>query len=384
MTDPEPRRTPLADLHRELGGRMVHFAGWEMPIQYEGVIAEHEWCRASAALFDVSHMAVVELRQAGRGGGADVAGALEALTPASVQTLERNRQRYAVLTNDGGGVIDDLIITNRGSDLMLVVNSARRQIDLAHLRHGLPGIEVVERPDLTILALQGPRAAAVLSRFAPEIRDLVFLDHAVLDLHLIDVTGARAGIVERMTVSRSGYTGEDGFELIAPGDRCEELARALLAQPEVHPAGLGARDTLRLEAGLPLYGHELDETTSPIEAGLAWTVAKSRRAEGGFPGADRILRELEEGPSRVRVGLRPTGRRPVRDGAALRTADGLPAGTVTSGGYGPTVGAPVATGYVLAALATEGQELVADVRGKDVPVLVAPTRFVNPRYHRGT
>jgi aminomethyltransferase len=368
---------------------MVDFAGWEMPIQYEGVVAEHRWCRTSAALFDVGHMAIVDLRPAGwtgsAGGAADdeMATALEALTPASIVTLNRNRQRYSLLTNDRGGIIDDLIITGRGSELSLVVNAARRQVDLAHLRDRLAGVEVVERTDLALLALQGPRAVAVLARLAPEVRDLVFLDYATLDLQLIDATGARTGSIDGVGVSRSGYTGEDGFELAVPIDRAEELARSLVTQPEVRLAGLGARDTLRLEAGLPLYGNDLDETTSPVEADLAWTVPKRRRAGGGFPGADRILGELEHGPARRRVGLRPSGRRPIRHGDELRTPDGRVAGVVTSGGFGPSVDAPVAMGYVTAAMAQPKQELIADVRGRPVPTEIVPLPFVTPRYHRG-
>jgi aminomethyltransferase len=386
----EVMTTPLHGLHRELGGRLVEFAGWELPIQYEGVIAEHTWCRSSAALFDVSHMGIVELRasgtEPGRAGPAaagTVAEALEALTPASILSLEPNRQRYALLTNDGGGVIDDLMVTNRGSHLSLVVNAARREVDLARLRDGLTGVDVIERADLGLLALQGPRAVDALARLAPAVRDLVFSDFAALDLDLVDASGAKLGQLNEVGVSRSGYTGEDGFELMVAAEGLEALVRSLLDQPEVRPAGLGARDTLRLEAGLALYGHELDETISPIEANLAWTVPKRRREQGRFAGAERIILEYHHGPRRKRVGLRPGGRRPVRDGAELRTASGEPAGIVTSGGYGPTVGAPVAMGYVPTELAVEGQTLTADVRGSDVEVTVAPLPFSPHNYHRG-
>lgn len=385
MTDPEPgKTTPLYELHRELGGRMVDFAGWTMPIQYEGVIAEHVWCRTSAALFDVSHMGVVELRVDLPATTADVAAALETITPAAVAGLEPNRQRYSLLTNEQGGVIDDLIITNRGAHLMVVVNASRREVDLAHLRSSLGEVDVVERSDLALLAVQGPRAAAALSRFAPEVNDLVFLDYATLDLSLVDTVGAKTGSIERVGVSRSGYTGEDGFELLVPTDSAERLARALLDQPEIRLAGLGARDTLRLEAGLPLYGQELTADTSPIEARLAWAVPKSRRIKGDFPGAERILRELRDGTTRTRVGLRPSGRRPLREGNELRSPDGRPVGVVTSGGYGPTIEAPIAMGYVATAMAEPNQELIADVRGKPVPVHVTPLPFITPRYHRGT
>ncbi len=383
---PALRTTPLHRLHIELGGRMVPFVGWELPIQYEGVIAEHTWCRTQAALFDVSHMGVVELRAPAAVANtgpplAWLARQLETLTPASVATINPNRQRYALLTNESGGVIDDLMITNRGDHLMLVVNAGRRDVDLAHLRTHLPQVEVIERPDQALLALQGPQAVTALRRLAPTVNDLVFLDHTVVD---VAVDGARPkGVIEGVGVSRSGYTGEDGFELMVAADQAEALARALLGQPEVKPAGLGARDTLRLEAGLALYGHDLDTTTSPVEADLVWTMPKRRRTDGRFPGADRILAELADGPSRLRVGLAPVGRRPVRDGAELRTNSGQPAGMVTSGGYGPSVEAPVAMGYVRAELAAIGQSLIADVRGTDVEILVASLPFSPHRYHRG-
>ncbi len=389
------RTTALHELHLELGGRMVDFAGWELPIQYEGVVAEHTACRRRAALFDVSHMGVVELRPdsaegtAGPEGTAAVAHALEALTPASVATIGEGRQRYALLTNEQGGVIDDCILTDRGDHLLIVVNAARRAVDLAHLRARLDGVVIVERTDLGLLALQGPSAAGVLARVAPGVEELVFLDFATVELALVDGHGGPTGeVVTDVGVSRSGYTGEDGFELLVPNDRAEAIARSLLAQPEVDPAGLGARDTLRLEAGLALYGNDLDETTSPVEADLAWTMPKRRREDRRFLGADRILAEYENGPSRLRVGLQPVGRRPVRDGAALRTVDGEPAGIVTSGGYGPTVEAPVAMGYVAADLVPtdpsgERRALVADVRGNDVEVHIAPLPFAPHRYHRG-
>ncbi|MEZ5411250.1 MAG: glycine cleavage system aminomethyltransferase GcvT [Acidimicrobiales bacterium] len=387
MTNTEAlRATPLRALHQELGGRLVDFAGWELPVQYEGVIAEHTWCRASAALFDVSHMGVVELRAGAGSGRADdtavVAHALEALTPAAVATLEPGRQRYALLTSDDGGIIDDLMVTNRGDHLVAVVNASRRDVDLAHLRERLApaGIDVVERTDLALLALQGPRAVDALARLVPAAAALVFMDHVVVAEGATLPDGTTTG---PLGVARSGYTGEDGFELTVAAERAEALARALLAQPEVRPAGLGARDTLRLEAGLPLYGHDIDLTTSPVEADLAWSIPRRRREDGRFPGAARVRAELADGPARRRVGLAVEGRRPVRDGAALRTAEGAPAGIVTSGGYGPTVEAPVAMGYVPTPLAGDGQALIADVRGTDVPVRVAPLPFTPHRYVRG-
>jgi len=389
MTDTEAlRTTPLRALHQELGGRLVDFAGWELPVQYEGVIAEHTWCRTSAALFDVSHMGVVELRPGGSAGsaGADgvaaVADALEALTPAAVTTLDAGRQRYALLTAHDGGIIDDLMVTNRGDHLVAVVNAGRRDVDVAHLRERLApaGVEVIERTDVALLALQGPKAVDALARLVPAAAGLVFMDHVVIaeGAALPDGTGTGP-----LGVARSGYTGEDGFEITVAAERAEALARALLAQPEVRPAGLGARDTLRLEAGLPLYGHDIDLTTSPVEADLAWSIPKRRREDGRFPGAGRVRAELADGPARRRVGLAVEGRRPVRDGAALRTGEGAPAGTVTSGGYGPTVEAPIAMGYVPTALAEPGQALIADVRGTDVPVRVSPLPFTPHRYVRG-
>ncbi len=389
MTDTEAlRTTPLRALHQELGGRLVDFAGWELPVQYEGVIAEHTWCRASAALFDVSHMGVVELRpgagSAGAAGVAAVAEALEALTPAAVTSLEPGRQRYALLTTDDGGIIDDLMVTNRGDHLVAVVNAGRRQVDLGHLRDRLTpaGVEVIERTDVALLALQGPKAVDALARLVPAAARLVFMDHVVV------AEGATLpdGTTGPLAVARSGYTGEDGFELTVAAERAEALARALLAQPEVRPAGLGARDTLRLEAGLPLYGHDIDLTTSPVEAELAWSIPKRRREDGRFPGAARVRAELADGPVRRRVGLRVEGRRPVRDGAPLRaagTGETAPAGVVTSGGYGPTVAAPVAMGYVATALADEGQSLIADVRGTNVAVRVTPLPFTPHHYVRG-
>jgi aminomethyltransferase len=367
MTEPL-RRTPLHPLHVEAGARLVDFAGWELPVHFDGVIAEHTWCRSSAALFDVSHMGVIELH------GPDRAGALEALVPSSIDGLGEGRQRYTVLTNDGGGVLDDLMVTDRGDHLTLVVNAARRDVDLAHLRAGLAGdVEATPRPDLALLALQGPAAAAVLARHDPAVAGLEFLQAA-------PATVAGVGVV----VSRSGYTGEDGFELVVSGERAVDVARALLGDDAVRPAGLGARDTLRLEAGLCLYGQDLDQTTTPVEAGLGWIVHKRRREGGGFRGARVILAQLAAGPPRRRVGLRPHGRRPVRQGTPLLTSDGDRAGAVTSGGFGPTVGHPVAMGYVPAALADPGTRLVADLRGTEVPVTVVPLPFVPHRYHRGS
>ncbi|MEM7272619.1 MAG: glycine cleavage system aminomethyltransferase GcvT [Actinomycetota bacterium] len=360
------RVTALHDLHRELGARLVPFAGWEMPIQYEGVIAEHTWCRSSAGLFDVAHMAVIELR------GDDPAASLERLTPAGITTLAEGRQRYGLLLNDDGGVIDDFIVTNWGDHLAMVANASRRDVDLAHLRDRLPELDITERADIALLAVQGPAAAEVVIGLAPALADTVFLDNRRVEIDGVPVAAGR-----------SGYTGEDGFELAVATEDAEALARRLLADERVRPVGLGARDTLRLEAGLCLYGNDLDETTSPVEADLVWTMPKRRREAGDFPGGDRIRRELTDGVDRVRVGIRPDGRRPVRDGAALTTADGTPAGTVTSGGFGPTVDGPVAMGYVSPTLAEPGTPLSADVRGKAVACTVHPLPFTPHRYRRG-
>jgi len=357
--------TPLNALHRELGAKLVPFAGWEMPIQYEGVLAEHTWCRSSAGLFDVSHMAVIELR------GDDPARSLERLTPAGITTLAVGRQRYGLLLNDGGGVIDDFMVTNHGDHLTMVTNASRRDVDLAHLRAGLPDVDVVERVDVALLAIQGPAAAAVVIGLDPSLEGTVFLDSRAAELDGIAAVAARAG-----------YTGEDGFELAVAAAEAERLARLLLDDPRVEPVGLGARDTLRLEAGLCLYGNDLDETTSPVEADLVWTMPGRRRQAGDYRGAARVQAELAGGPSRVRVGIQPGGRRPVRDGSALIGPDGEPAGTISSGGFGPSLGRPVAMGYVRPELAETDTALLADVRGRSEPCTVADLPFVPHRYAR--
>jgi aminomethyltransferase len=338
-----------------------------MPIQYEGVVAEHNWCRSRAALFDVAHMAVVELW------GDNPGAALESVSPAGFSTLGEGRQRYGLFTNDDGGVIDDFMAVNWGDYFTLVVNASRAHVDIPHLTERLTGIEVRPRPDIALIALQGPEAADVMIGHDSALSDTVFLDARTTEL---------GGI--RAAAFRAGYTGEDGFELAVDANNAEGFARILLADHRVRPAGLGARDTLRLEAGLCLYGNDLDATTSPVEADLRWTIPKRRRDAADFPGAERVLREWTEGPSRVRVGLAPRGRRPVRDGAELRTADeSQPCGVVSSGGFGPTVEAPVAMGYVPPHLAEPGTELIADVRGNDVVCNVASLPFTPHRFHRG-
>jgi aminomethyltransferase len=365
LTSSSPSRTPLHDLHTELGGRLVDFAGWHLPIQYEGVIAEHNWTRSSAGLFDVSHMGVVEIW------GDDPGTSLERLTPAGIDTLAEGRQRYGLLTNDAGGVIDDFMVANWGTHLSIVVNASRAGVDIAHLRAGLTDCEIRVRPDLALLAVQGPKAGEVIERLDPDLRGTIFLDVRTATIDGIDVAA-----------SRCGYTGEDGFELTVPADGAEQLARRLLAEPEVRPAGLGARDTLRLEAGLHLYGNDLDETISPIEADLAWTIPKRRREAADFPGAERILAEYQGGASRIRVGLKPDGRRPVREHTELRSLDGDSIGLVSSGGYGPTVEHPIAMAFVPPAFAMLGTTVVADVRGAEVPCTVVDLPFVSPRYVR--
>ena len=360
-------RTPLHSLHTRLGARMVGFAGYEMPVHYPpGIIAEHLHTRAHAGLFDVSHMGQARIA------GSDAAARLEALVPGDLEGLAPMRQRYTLLLNERGGILDDLIVTRLEDGLHLVFNAARKAADLHHLQARLGAAAVAPLADRALLALQGPAAAAVLAPLAPGIDRLAFLGAAAVRIDGRDCL-----------VSRSGYTGEDGFELsMAAGDALA-VAEALLDEPEVAPIGLGARDTLRLEAGLCLYGHDIDATTTPVEAGLAWTIARRRRAEGGFPGVAFILRQLATGPGRRRVGIRPDGRAPAREGTTILDPEGNPVGQVTSGGFGPSVGAPIAMGYVDAAQAGDGSALQLVVRDVARPAHVAPLPFVPTRYYRG-
>jgi len=358
--------TPLDALHRELGARIVDFAGWAMPVQYPtGIIKEHNQARQRAALFDVSHMGQVSID------GPDAAAAIERLVPADIQSLAPGRARYTQLTNDAGGIIDDLIVTATATGLFVVVNAGGRESDLAHLQAELPGQDIRLLADRALLALQGPAAVDVLAGMAPAVADLAFMESREFVLSGLDVR-----------VSRLGYTGEDGFEISVHADHAAKLARTLLANENVAPAGLGARDSLRLEAGLCLYGHDIDQTTSPVEASLAWTIGKRRRAEGGFPGEERILRELRDGPERRLVGLGPEGRAPAREGAAILDEAGKTVGRVTSGGFGPTVQAPIAMGYVANRLREPGTRLLVELRGKPVPAEVTKLPFVPHRYHR--
>lgn len=375
---PTLRHTPLDALHRRLGARMVPFAGYAMPVQYPaGILAEHLHTREKAGLFDVSHMGQIVLR-APSGKVEDAARALETLVPADIVSLPQGRQRYALFTDAAGGILDDLMVSNQGDHLFLVVNAACKAADEAHLRAGLAGRCSVEPlPDRALIALQGPKAEAALAALAPAVAAMQFMDSQPVTI-----------LGEACLVSRSGYTGEDGYEISVPAAKAEALCEALLQNPDVAPIGLGARDSLRLEAGLCLYGSDLDPRTTPIEAGLAWSIQKSRRSggarAGGFPGAEVILHQLAEGTARRRVGLLPESRAPVRAHTMLYAAaeGGDPIGEVTSGGFGPSLGAPVAMGYVAAESAATGTLLHADVRGKRLPVRVAPMPFVPNRYKR--
>ena len=367
--------TPLAGLHRELGARMVPFAGYAMPVQYpKGILTEHNWTRESAGLFDVSHMGQAYLVGPDH---ATTARALEALTTGDFQALNPGRVRYTLLTTPEGGIIDDLMVTRLADPsldgtLYLVVNAGRKAIDYAHISANLPeGVTLEVADDLALVALQGPKAAEVMVRHCPEAATMGFMTAARL---------AVAGI--ECHISRSGYTGEDGYEISVPSDKAEALVRVLLAEPEVELVGLGARDSLRLEAGLCLYGHDIDEATSPVEADLGFALAKRRRAEGGFPGAGRILGELAAGPGRLRVGILPEGRAPAREGTEIRDASGAIIGIVTSGGFGPTAGGPIAMGYVDAAHAAPGTPVTLVVRGKDLAASVVAMPFVPHRYFR--
>ena len=367
-------RTPLYHLHLELGARMVPFAGYSMPVQYPaGILAEHRQCREAAALFDVSHMGQIALAAADP---AEAARALESLVPIDALGLAVGRQRYGFFTNTAGGLLDDLTVTRRERDLLLVVNAAGKDADLRHLvTHLGHRCTVQPLPERALLALQGPQAAAVLARLAPGVAALRFMEGGDFEL---------AGTPCFLT--RSGYTGEDGFEISVPADRAEALARALLKQPEVKPAGLGARDTLRLEAGLCLYGHDITATTTPVEAGLGWAIPKVRRAggarAGGYPGADAIDGQFATGTSHRRVGLVGLERVPVREGCELVDAHGHHLGRVTSGTLGPSVDRPIAMAYLAANHAVVGHEVYAMVRGKPLPMRVAALPFAPHRYLR--
>jgi len=370
-----PLKTPLHARHVALGARMVPFAGYDMPVQYPtGILTEHNWTREKAGLFDVSHMGQAFLI------GPDhetTARALEALIPADILNLAPGKQRYSQLLNEEGGILDDLMVSrsldeDEDGALYLVVNAACKTQDYAHIEARLPAnVKLVRAEHRGLIALQGPAAEQALAAIAPEAAAMGFMSQRT-----IRVAGIKAN------VSRSGYTGEDGYEISAAASRIGEIWDTLLLDEAVKPIGLGARDSLRLEAGLCLYGHDIDTTTSPVEAGLTWSIQKRRREEGGFPGAARIQRELAEGPARIRVGLLPEGRAPAREGAEIATPEGETVGIVTSGGFGPTLNAPCAMGYVARAHSTPGTRLDLIVRGRNLPATVAPMPFVPNRYKR--
>ena len=376
------KRVPLHDLHVARGGKIVPFAGYEMPVQYAaGVLKEHLHTRASAGLFDVSHMGQITLT-AKSGKVEDAARALERLVPQDILAVPHGRQRYAQFTSDTGGILDDLMVANFGDHLFLVVNAACKMEDEAHLRKHLSDVCIIEPlPDRALIALQGPKAVEVLSKHAPTVAAMRFMDAGP---HKVQISGRAIDCF----VSRSGYTGEDGFEISVPAKDVERLATALLADAAVLPIGLGARDSLRLEAGLCLYGHDIDTTTTPAEGALEWSVQKSRRnggaRAGGFPGSDIILKEFETGASRRRVGLRAEGRAPVREHASLYASEtsSEKIGTVTSGGFGPTLNAPVAMGYLPTSLSTEGTIVFADVRGQRLALRISAMPFVPNGYKR--
>jgi aminomethyltransferase len=375
---PSLKQTPLHALHIAHGGKMVPFAGYAMPVQYSaGVMKEHLHTRSHAGLFDVSHMGQIALH-AKSGQVEDAARALERLVPQDVLGLAPGRQRYAQFTNDAGGILDDLMVANFGSHLFLVVNAACKADDEAHLRAHLSETCIIEPlPERALLALQGPKAESVLARSCEGVAAMRFMDSGPRRVDGVDCF-----------VSRSGYTGEDGFEISVPADHAEALAAALLDDSCVLPIGLGARDSLRLEAGLCLYGHDIDSTTTPAEAALQWSVQKSRRnggaRAGGFPGAELVLSQLENGAPRRRVGLKPEGRAPVREGAPLfaDSSSSEQIGTVTSGGFGPSIGAPVAMGYLPTPLATDGGTVFAELRGQRLPLRVTAMPFVPNTYKR--
>ena len=366
--------TPLNALHVELGARMVPFAGYSMPVQYPaGLMAEHHHTRTAAGLFDVSHMGQLRLV------GADAAAAFETLIPVDVIGLQAGKQRYGLLLNDEGGILDDLMFVNRGADLFVIVNGACKAGDIAHIQARIgQRCDVIPMPERALLALQGPQAVAALSRMVPGVEKLVFM-----------TGGSFSWAGADLFITRSGYTGEDGFEISVHNDHAEALARALLAQPEVKPVGLGARNSLRLEAGLCLYGNDIDTTTTPVEGALNWAMQKVRRSgggrAGGFPGADTVLGQLDGSLplTRLRIGLVATERVPVGEHVKLENMDGQTVGEVTSGLLSPTLSRPIAIAYVEPDYAAAGTELFAMVRGKPVPMVVTPTPFVPTRYHRG-
>lgn len=363
--EPEVLTLPLDAWHRERGGRMVEFAGYWMPVQYEGILAEHLWTRDSAGLFDVSHMGQLHLS------GEGVEAALEAVLPIDLRTLKPHGPRYSMLLDEEGGILDDLMVTRWDDGFYLVVNGATKWDDIAHLREHLPDeVTLSHMDESALLALQGPKAAEALERLAPGVSALTFMKGGQFKLAGVDAW-----------ISRSGYTGEDGFEISIPAEAAQQVADLICQQPEVKPIGLGARDSLRLEAGLPLYGHDLSPDHSPVDADLLFAVNKRRRSEGGFIGAERVLRDLAEGTTQVRVGLSLEGRQAAREGAEVY-AGGEKVGVLSSGGFSPSLQRPIAMAYVDRAQAAAGTALEIDVRGKRLPATVTAMPFVPHRYHR--
>ncbi|HEX8841630.1 MAG TPA: glycine cleavage system aminomethyltransferase GcvT [Sphingomicrobium sp.] len=358
-------KLPLDSWHREKGGRMVPFAGYEMPVQYEGIIAEHNWTRTNAGLFDVSHMG--QLFIAGR----DTDKALEKLLPGDFQFAADMKPKYSLLLDEDGGIIDDLMATRRGDDFYVVVNGATKHGDIQYLSSRLPEVVIDHMREQALLALQGPRAAEVLETVVPGVSELSFMQAAPFQWN-----------GQPLWISRSGYTGEDGFEISVRSSAAAELADAITAHEAVKPIGLGARDSLRLEAGLPLYGHDLDHNVTPVMAGLTFAINKRRRAEGGFAGSDRILAELTNGAPQLRVGFEIDGRQPVREGALVLDDEGNEVGRITSGGFSPTLQRPIAMGYVATALSEVGTALKLEQRGKLFDARIAAMPFVPHRYHR--
>ncbi|MGB0466614.1 MAG: glycine cleavage system aminomethyltransferase GcvT [Pontibacterium sp.] len=367
------KQTPLFDLHVELGAKMVPFAGYEMPVQYPlGVKKEHLQTRDQAGLFDVSHMGQVKLT------GANAAKTLEKLVPVDIIDLPAGKQRYALFTNEEGGVMDDLMVTNFGDWVYVVVNAACKDQDIAHMQANLDeGVALEVLDDRALVAVQGPAAAQAIARIAPEVAEMVFMDARQVQIDGVDCF-----------ISRSGYTGEDGYEISIPSADADRLCRLFLAQPEIEAIGLGARDSLRLESGLCLYGHDIDTTTTPLEASLIWAISKCRRADGeragGFPGAEKVLDQISnKNWSRKRIGLLGEGRAPVREGTELFDEEGNKIGVVTSGTYGPTIGKPVAMAYVETAFSPLETVVYAEVRGKKLPMTVSRMPFIEQRYYRG-
>jgi aminomethyltransferase len=367
-TDQDLLKTPLFSLHNDLGGKMVPFAGYSMPVQYPlGVMGEHNHCREKAGLFDVSHMGQVVIK----GNGADEW--LETLVPGNIIDLEENRIRYTTFTNEEGGILDDLMITRRDDDIFMVVNAACKEQDIKHMLSHIPDhLELIEITDHALVALQGPEAARLLARFVDGVDEMPFMSYTEAEINGV-----------HCFISRCGYTGEDGHEISIPADKAEQVCKTLLAEEEVEAIGLGARDSLRLEAGLCLYGHDITTETTPAEGAISWSIGKRRREEGGFPGAEKIIHQIESGDvKRLRVGILPSGKAPVREGAEILDANDNVIGAITSGGFGPTFGGPVAMGYVQKSHSKVGNDIILQGRKKKLEATVAEMPFVKQRYYR--